>query len=115
MVILSGKELRAECDRLGVSFIILAPICGTRFELLQEFGAGRYVPSEALQRELLLALQSVETIRQIMPGLDPFKQGNELRQTVLRLYDGYYAGYRRDPDERAIARKQIAEAGEATT
>ena len=109
----AGNKVREWREQLGVDVTTLADIAGVNPCLLEEYELARYEPSLAMRWELVLAIQSLETLADILPGGINPSDGPRLKELVDKLYDGGFQGYRRDPDERRITRRQIEGAREA--
>jgi hypothetical protein len=60
----------------------------------------------------MLTLQSVETLRTVLPYCPDKSDIAAWRGLISKLQDGGFAGYKRDTDEAHMTRERIAGAGE---
>ena len=105
-------ECKKRRERLRLTVEGLARLCGLKSEVVAAYERGQHHASHAMRRELFLALQSLETVKTIMPNFTP----EDVRQAAEKLdcfYRGDLGGYKRDPREWRLNYEQLKMSGEA--
>lgn len=113
MLIVKGSAIAQDLADLGIGPEALAAAAKIKLELLRQHLDGAHVLSEAAQREIVLAVHSMATLRLLNPSLD-LSSPARTSEVLDSLYRGHLGGYKRSPDEWRRTRLAIEEAGEAT-
>ncbi len=66
---------------MGLTIEGLARLCGLKPDLVGAYEAGKHSASHSMRREIFLALQSLETIRAMLPDFRP----EDPRQAAVQL------------------------------
>lgn len=107
-----SSECRKRREQLGLSVEALAGLCSLKPELVAEYEVGQHEASHAMRREIFLVLQSLETLKTMVPRFRP-DNAKEAMLQLDALYHGAYADHKRDPEEWRLTHEQLKLAGEA--
>lgn len=106
-------ECRNRREKLGLTIEGLAQLCGLKPDMVAAYEVGQHKASHHMRREIFLALQSLETVRTMLPDFNP-KDSRQAAEKLDRFYRGDFEGYRRDPREWILTNKELKLSGEAT-
>lgn len=96
---------------MGLTVEGLARLCGLKPELLSAFEAGQHTASHSMRREIFLALQSLETVKTLLPDFNP-EDSRQAAEKLDRFYRGDFANFRRDPREWILTNQELKQSGE---
>jgi transcriptional regulator with XRE-family HTH domain len=105
-------ECRKRREQLGLTIEGLARLCGLKPELVGAYETGKHSASHSMRREIFLALQSLETIRTMLPDFRP-EDPRQAAEKLDRFYRGDFAGHKRDPREWNLTNRELKLSGEA--
>src|SRR5580700_3204709 len=93
-----AAECRKRRGQLGLTAEVLARLCGLKPELVAAYENGQHQASYSMRRELFLALQSLETVKIILPDFTP-EDSRQAAEKLDRFYRGDFSGHKRDVRE----------------
>ena len=97
---------------MGLTIEGMARLCGLKPAIVGAYESGEHSASHSMRREMFLALQSLETIRTMLPDFQP-EDPRQAAEKLDRFYRGDFAGYKRDPREWILTNKELQLSGEA--
>ncbi len=113
MLVVRGEEVRRRRRELGLSIYAVRALAGIDAGMLSRWERGQYEPSAAMQREVKLALHSVDVLIKTFPLKIDLKNTSALKQALDDLYAGRFKSYARLKDEEGQTRREIIKKGEA--
>ena len=113
MLVVKGEEVRRRRRELGLSIYAVRALTGIDAGMLSRWERGQYEPSAATQREVKMALHSVDVLVKTFPLKIDLKNTSALKQALADLHAGRFGGYARLKDEAEQTRREIIESGEA--